>query len=294
VSSALSGLNADAVYHFQLVAANSLGTNGGGDLTFSTETVPATITCPADIQTNSAPGECGQTVSFAPTAAGTPTPVVICTLGGVPITSPFLFPVGTNVVTCTATNAAGTNSCMFTVTVIDTNPPVAGPNSLGTYEDQTASVAVAKMLLRDHAPSGGPLSITSVTPTTPDGASVTLGNGLITYVPPAAFVGLDSITYTLSDGCGTAQGTITVTVLSTNLPAKNQVSITQSGQGTTVVFAGVPGASYLVQSAPTLAGPWTNLSGPIHAAANGLMQYTDTTSPPPPNRFYRTQYVSGP
>ena len=56
----------------------------------------------------------------------------------------------------------------------------------------------------------------------------------------------------------------------------------------------MPGATYVVQSAPTVAGPWTNLSGPIVAAANGVVQYTDTTFPMPPTRYYRTQYVTGP
>jgi hypothetical protein len=233
-------------------------------------------------------------VDFAPVVGGNPTPTLVCTFDGNIITSPFSFPVGTNVVTCTASNISGMQTCSFTVTVVDTNLPVAGPNSLGTYENQTAAVSVAKMLIRDSAPSGGTLSISSVVPTTPSGGSVSLGGGLITYVPPANYFGLDSITYTLSDGCGTVPGTINVEVLSTNLPAKNQVSITQTVSGTTVVFAGVPGATYVVQSSSAVTGPWTNLSCPIIAAANGSVQYTDTTSPPPPTRYYRIQYVSGP
>jgi hypothetical protein len=89
-------------------------------------------------------------------------------------------------------------------------------------------------------------------------------------------------------------GTITVTVLSTNLPANNVVSLTQTATGTTVVFAGVPGAGYIVQSANIATGPWANLSGTLQAAANGLIQYTDTTAPVPVMRFYRTHCVSGP
>jgi hypothetical protein len=295
VSSILSTLNADTVYHFQLVATNIIGTNYGGDLTFSTVSVPAMVSCPPPITVNQATGECSQTVAFVPLVTGTPTPTLTCTLDGTPITSPFDFPVGTSVVTCTVTNLTGTNSCNFTVTVVDTNPPVAGLNSMGTYQGQAASVAVIKVLVRDSAPSGGPLSITNVTPTTPNGAAVSLADGFITYAPPSTFVGVDLITYALFDGCGTVPGNITVTVLSSNLPAKNQVSISQGPTGTTVIFAGVPGASYIVQFAPAVTGPWTSvLTGPIQAAANGLMQYTDTTTPPPASRFYRTEFVSGP
>jgi hypothetical protein len=138
------------------------------------------------------------------------------------------------------------------------------------------------------------LSITAVTSVTSGGASVALANGSIIYTPAGSFVGLDTIDYTLSDGCGTAQGTIAVTVVSSNLVGGTAVSITASLTTTTVVFAGVPGANYVIQSAPTCSGPWPNLSGKLQAASNGLIQYTDTTYPKPAARFYRTQYISGP
>jgi hypothetical protein len=43
-----------------------------------------------------------------------------------------------------------------------------------------------------------------------------------------------------------------------------------------------------VQSADAVDGPWSNLSPPIAAASNGLVEYEDTTQPVPPVRFYRT------
>jgi hypothetical protein len=255
-----------------------------------------TITCPGDIQVNQDTGQCGALVTFAPpTVTGYPTPTVSCELNGTPITSPFEFPVGVSTVNCTAENGNGSQSCSFTVTVLDSNPPVAGAFSLGASEGQPASVPVAKVLLKDQAPSRGTLSITAVTTPTVGGASVTLANGNITYTPAASFIGTDTINYTLSDGCGTVQGTIAVTVLSANLPGPNTISITTTLATTTVMFAGVPGANYVVQWAPNASqGPWTAFSGTLPAASNGLIQYTDTTSPKPPARFYRTQYVSAP
>jgi uncharacterized protein YbaA (DUF1428 family) len=80
----------------------------------------------------------------------------------------------------------------------------------------------------------------------------------------------------------------------TVLPAKNTVAITRTATSTTIVFAGEPGASYVTQCASNPAGPWTNLGNAIQAATNGLVQYTDTTFPVPPTRFYRMQYVPGP
>jgi hypothetical protein len=285
VSSMLSGLQANLTYYFQLVGSNSLGTNLGGVLTFTTGTTGAKITCPADITVGTASGECGQTVAFAATATGNPAPTITYTYNGSPITSPSFFPIGTNVVISTAQNSGGMDTCSFNVIVSDSQPPLAGPNSLGTYEGKSASVAVAKMLARDKSQRGNPLSITSVSPTTALHGSASLSGGLIQYVPPASTVGQDTITYTLSDGCGTTNGTITVTILSTNLPAMNLVSATPGPGSVTLVFAGIPGDTYVVQSAPTPSGPWTNLSPTIVAAPNGLVQYTDVS--PPPVRFYR-------
>jgi hypothetical protein len=294
VANILSALNVGTVYHFELVGSNSLGTNVGGDLTFiTTGTVGATIICPQDISVNQATGECGQTVAFAPSVSGSPTPTLTSELNGTVITSPFFFPVGTNLVTCTAANVAGTNSCQFTVTVVDTNLPVAGSNSLETSEGTPASVAVDNVLKSDSAPSGGTLSIPSVSPTTPNGATVTLAGGLITYTPKISFIGLDYITYTLNDGCGTVQGNITVTVLCTNLPPKNKCGCSHAPTGCTVVFCGTPGAKYNVQCCSDFSQPWTTLASGS-AAGNGLVQCTDTAAPTLPARFYRTQYVSGP
>src|SRR5262245_55245194 len=90
----------------------------------TTTNTPPTITCPGNITTNNTPGTCARTLAFAAAAAGSPAPAVTCKIGSTVITSPFSFPVGTTMVTCTATNVAGTVSCSFTVTVNDTEPPV--------------------------------------------------------------------------------------------------------------------------------------------------------------------------
>jgi PKD repeat protein len=74
--------------------------------------------------TNNAPGQCAQTLAFAPITTGNPTPTVTCRIGAVVISSPTAFPVGTTTVSCTASNAAGTASCSFTVAVQDAEPPV--------------------------------------------------------------------------------------------------------------------------------------------------------------------------
>ena len=107
--------------------------------------VAPTIACPGNISTTNNIGQSYATVAFTNSVTGVPPPVVICTLGGSNIASPFPFPVGTNLVTCTATNVAGTNSCSFTVTVIQTTNHISG----GTWTPlaNQAPVSIESMML---------------------------------------------------------------------------------------------------------------------------------------------------
>lgn len=76
--------------------------------------VPCTLTCPANIVQSTDPNQCSAVVNFTPTTTGTCGPVTCVPASG------STFPKGTTTVTCTA--IAG-NSCQFTVTVNDTQPP---------------------------------------------------------------------------------------------------------------------------------------------------------------------------
>lgn len=81
---------------------------------FMVTVIPCAITCPSNITVSNDAGQCGATVTFAPTApAGCGT--VTCS----PASGSF-FPVGTTTVTC---NTAAGPSCMFTVNVNDTQGP---------------------------------------------------------------------------------------------------------------------------------------------------------------------------
>lgn len=257
-------------------------------------TIPLGMTVPATIVTNSAPGECGQFVAFAPVATGYPTPTVNLELGPNFITSPWFFPIGTNTVTCTASNVTGIAQGSFSVAVVDSTPPVAGTTQLGATENAVANVPVPKLLAVAINPRAGVLSITSVSAASTNGGTLVLSGGMISYTPATNFVGQDLFNYTLSDGCDTARGTILVNVTAGNQQSLNQISIVAKTSGTTLVFAGIPGINYIVQSEDSLAGPWTDLSGQITAGPTGLIQFTDTTTPMPPSRFYRTRAASAP
>jgi hypothetical protein len=86
------------------------------------DTQPPTINCPANQTGTNTPNQCGAAVTYpAPTITdNTPGSTFACS----PASGSF-FPVGTTMVTCTATDSGGNHSnCSFTVTVNDTQPPM--------------------------------------------------------------------------------------------------------------------------------------------------------------------------
>ena len=115
----------------------------------------------------------------------------------------------------TAYNTVGIESSdSQPITVTITSPPVAVADTATTPAGTLVPIAV---LANDSDPNGSPLTITAVT----QGVSgtVTTDGTTVTYAPAAAFVGLDSFTYTVTDGLGlSATASVTVTVTTVTLP----------------------------------------------------------------------------
>jgi large repetitive protein len=121
---------------------------------------------------------------------------------------------GTDVITYTISDGkGGTSIATITVTVAPVNdPPVAVNDTASTNEDTPVTVAV---LANDTDLDGNPLTVTAAT--AGNGTVVINPDGSVTYTPNANFFGVDTITYTISDGQGgTSTATVTVTVASVN------------------------------------------------------------------------------
>jgi hypothetical protein len=147
------------------------------------DTTPPSITCPANITTDTTSTACAKAVNYpAPTVSDNrdPSPTVVC---NPPPGSTF--PKGVTTVTCTATDASGNSAtCTFTVTVVDNvRPVISCPANLSVNTDagQCAARATFTVTATDNCPgvtvvssppSGSlfPIGVSTVTSTATDAA----------------------------------------------------------------------------------------------------------------------------
>ena len=119
--------------------------------------------------------------------------------------------------TWTYTISDGTNSGTGTVTINVTNAaPVVGNDAYSVQEGNTLTIAAPGLLANDTDPDGDTIFVNTFTAPTHGTLAQIVTDGSFQYVADAGFVGVDTWTYTVSDGAGSATGTVTITVSSGN------------------------------------------------------------------------------
>ncbi|HEX8149554.1 MAG TPA: PxKF domain-containing protein [Pyrinomonadaceae bacterium] len=253
---AVSGSN------FGTVLTDDPATGAFGDPTVTPVGSPATISCPADINANTDPGQFTASVAFSVTAGGSPGPTVDCKVGATSITSPHNFPVGTTTVQCTATNGIGSPaSCSFDVTVND---------------GQTPSISCPADITTTTAPGSCDAAVNVGTPAVSDNDPNVTVNGVRSDAQAlnAPYPkGTTTITWTATDTAGNnASCQQTVTVNDATAPV-----VTLNGSATMTVECHTSFADPGATAGDSCDGPRpVSVSGSVNANAVG--SYTLTYS----------------
>lgn len=224
------------------------------DITVSDTTAPD-VTAPADITGVEATGPSGAVVTYSGATAedavdGSLTPECTPASGGT-------FPVGTTIVTCSATdNVGNTGQDTFSITVVDTTPPAVTPpadqtveatsaaGAAATYANATASDIVDGSVTASCTPVSGstfPLGGTTVTCTATDNAgntgSATFTITVVDTTPPSVSVPANKVVEATGPGGASVTFSASATDLVDGVVATTCVPASGStfSLGTTVV-----------------------------------------------------------
>jgi|GEM_PF-6802498 len=220
-----------------LVVCSAIDSAGNSNACTFTVTIqdtqpPVIGACPDNIVDSTAPGSCSKAVSWTvPSATDNCAGVtVVC----VPAPGSS-FPKGDTTVTCTATDGAGnTNSCSFTVTITDTEPPaLVCPDITTNSPGNCEAVVVYAPTASDNCPGA------TVVCTPPSGSTFLAG------VTPVTCVATDASGNT--NGCSF---NVTVNVAAPTITTQPQPQTTPMGNGAvfTVAATGTPPLSYQWQT----------------------------------------------
>ena len=150
-----------------------------------------------------------------------------------------------------------------------------------TPEGTPQQIVSTNLTLPSAVQPGTAFAVSAVAPISLHGGQVQLGDGSITYTPPAGFVGMDSFAYLLAPDSGpVVQGAVTVLV-----DVSYIMGATVSGGQAAIQFAGVPGKTYIIQASTNLVN-WTVIDV-VPAGSNGLFQFQDGYVDQYPQRYYR-------
>jgi hypothetical protein len=162
--------------------------------------------------------------------------------------------------------------------------PVADPETVERYPTSSLKIPIATLLAGDTDPEGDVPTFVGVNSPTANGATISSSSSLVFYLPNG-HTGADTFEYIIQDSLGLmATGTVTVAIITDNDAGANVVSITAAPPNVEVIFAGIPGRTYSVESLDTFPTPPWDFRASVLADAQGRILLG------PPTRLYRTTH----
>ncbi|OYU56650.1 MAG: hypothetical protein CFE25_05335 [Chitinophagaceae bacterium BSSC1] len=219
-----AGLSSGSVFPIGTTTVTYTVTDGAGLTETSSFDVVVSglapsLIAPANITVNNDEGQCGATVNFAATGSvGVPAATITYTEDGQPVVSGSSFAIGVHTITATATNAVGTSSVSFTITVVNTDHP-------------TITAQGPTIFCEDG----------SVTLTASEGSSYYWSTGETSQSITVYSAGTYSASVTNAFGCATNTNTITTTTIA--LPTAPEITGTDQvcANSSTVLTSDITG-----------------------------------------------------
>mgnify|MGYP000337762166 CR=1 FL=1 len=172
--------------------------------------------------------------------------------------------------------------------VINTTPS-AGADGLVRYASSGVKVRIASLLKNDSDADGDAISLLSFETQTKNGATISSNSGWLIYSPAPGFTDTDSFSYVIADSGGLeATGTVTIATEETASATPNLggSKILPDGERK-VRLRGIPGRTYIIESATTLeASSWQTLTK-LTATRSGELDFTNATTTNAAASFYR-------
>ena len=215
--------------------SNSCGTSTASQLVTVTSCAP-TITCPANISTSTTSG-CSKSIATPdPTTNGTSltwTMTGATTGSGSQNVGTKNFNIGITNITYTASNASGSSTCSFTVTVTDNTLSITCPANINNQQNGNGKCSATIAI--PNPTTNGNCSVTKLTWVMSGALSGSSPSSGINYVGTKTFpVGITTITYTLTNGLNQdTTCSFTVTVRNTKCP-NSPPATPEIGNATTV------------------------------------------------------------
>lgn len=130
------------------------------------------------------------------------------------------------------TTTVGTVTVTVTPVIVVNAPPTAVDDNVSTAEDTTINIDITA---NDTDPEDDPLQLTAVS--SAGNGTVAINGATVTYTPNPDWHGIDTFTYTISDGEHEDTATVTVVVIPVNeSPVANDDSVSlPQGSGSTLI-----------------------------------------------------------
>lgn len=193
---------------------------------------------------------------------------------------------GTSFQLVVSNDSGSVTSRVATLTLTTNHPPVVANYTLTIYSNTSVNFDLDQAFNAATDADGDLLTLSAYDTTTTNSVALTLTGTVLTFTPPADYLGADQFSYTISDSLATTQGFVNLNVVPQAVPSTVKASLA-GGHLILTGAGGSPGGSFRMLSTTNLLTPltdWTSSTGAFDAGGN--LAVTNAITSGVPQSFY--------